>query len=54
MATVEPQSIALRVLECDIEVLEVEGPESGEEQSHYSTVCIHAIFFPLETLSLAI
>ena len=53
MATVEPQSIALRVLECDVEVSGVGGPGSGEEQSHYSTVCIHAIFFPPETLPLA-
>ena len=52
MATVEPQSIALRVLECDVEYSGVGGPGSGEEQSHYSTVCIHAIFFPLEALPL--
>ena len=53
MVTVEPQSIALRVLECDVEVLGVWGPGGGEEQSRYSTVCIHAIIFPLEALSLA-
>lgn len=53
LATVEPQAIAIRVLECDVEVSGVWEPVSSEEQNRYSTICIHAIFFPLEALPLA-
>lgn len=53
MATVEPQAIALRIFECDVEMPGVWEPGSGQERSRYSTICIHAIFFPIEALPLA-
>lgn len=53
MAIVEPQAITLRILECVVEVPGLWAPGNGEEQSRHSTTCIHAIFFPLKALPLA-
>ena len=53
MPIVEPQAIVTRVLQCDVEVLGVSETGKCDEQSRYSAVCIHAIYFPLEALPLA-